>query len=172
MKKRTRRMKSKLEQCLQTLEGIGIWCAEDFTCCCTCAHSAMQPSPTDWGFCYYHEQDTDGALASDSDSDRDSKDCQEYQLSLRFGATDDNGNDEDNRQVGAVIARVLAKQGRFPVKWNGTANQVVSISLGHDQASVQHLRDLVAKRITSEPTSMPTLATATASEEAEPTPDA
>jgi len=105
------------EQLTKELDKRGVLFLENFWCCSRCGHSAAgnhRTGPHQFGYVFYHGQDTEGAKRSGS-------------LILAFGSFKDNDDDEIAVQVGQTFVETATELG-FNVEWNGDPNTRLHMS--------------------------------------------
>jgi hypothetical protein len=112
----------RLDAAFEELEGIGIVCRQDFTCCSTCGGAEIGAECADVertrgitvrGYAFYHMQDTESAVEG-------------YGVYLSYGA--DNGGEEPARAVAREIIAVLKNHGLDP-QWNGEWSKKIHVPL-------------------------------------------
>ena len=103
----------RLTKVFKELSANGIVAKEDFSCCGTCGASEIgeYAKEGDYGYVFYHNQDTDGALETGT-------------LYLGYGRIGMIG--KSNKEIAQEVVIQLRKEG-FDVKWNGSTSQRILI---------------------------------------------
>ena len=111
----------RLDAAFRALEGAGVVCRQDFSCCGSCGageiEDEMQRAATGGkkvrGYAFYHQQDTESAVEGDG-------------LYLSYGAVEDG--ETAAVAVGREITAALEQQG-LAVKWDGTWETRIGVGL-------------------------------------------
>jgi hypothetical protein len=104
----------RLEAAFAELAGEGVTARMDFACCQSCGHAEIgdERAEGDWGYTFFHEQDTERLADADAE------------LYLAFGVY---GGDADDQPVAQRVVAALERQG-LPVSWDGTPEQRIRIA--------------------------------------------
>lgn len=105
----------RIDTAFQSLAARGIVAAANFTCCMSCGSAEIweHAAPTDRGYVFFHQQDTERAAESG-------------ELLLAYGAT--SGTDADGVAIGHEIVAALRAAG-LTATWDGDIRERIAVSL-------------------------------------------
>ncbi|GGV41311.1 hypothetical protein GCM10010495_68570 [Kitasatospora herbaricolor] len=104
----------RLVEAFDSLEADGIVAAMDFTCCSSCGYAEIggEADEDSRGFVFFHEQDTERAVAGGG-------------LTLRYGGF--RHSEEETAEVGRDVVAALAEAG-LNARWTGSPDETITVT--------------------------------------------
>jgi hypothetical protein len=122
-------MVTPLQAAFITLNHVGLVAREHLACCTTCGHADSERLPrqsSDFGYAFYHAQDTESASHSGK---------------LYIGFSSFDPAKKETQRVGKLIVKTLRNEG-LKCSWNGDSNERICVHIGdEDKTRLQQILD-------------------------------